>query len=426
MVKFLLKDKFLLKNSGLVFGFRLLGMVLAYLMMIAITNLLGAKIYGRYTISVTLLQLLVLICSLGIPTAVVKLTSDKENFNFFPRNDYLKKAFIIVVISALVVSFIGLFLNTFLAETIFDDIKLVKYFNFISYTLVFTVLHSFVLEFLRGRLKFKHFAFGLYVLPYIIFFSFFYFFKSLSFDEEYYFLGYVLGISLTGIFFLRFFPFKKLKTNIQYPANKLFKLSIPMLITSAFVFFINWTDVFMLGALVTKEEVGIYNVAYKLATIVLIVIHAVNTIVAPKIASLFSQNKLYEIEELINKSTKMITVITLPVVVVLILFRKHVLSLFGLDFIAGESVLIVVSLGLLFNALSGSVSQVLNMTKHQKELKNITIVCAVLNILLNLFLIPKFGILGAAYASLISNVFFNLFGIYLVKKYLGFYTFIKI
>ena len=75
--------------------------------------------------------------------------------------------------------------------------------------------------------------------------------------------------------------------------------------------------------------------------------------------------------------------------------------------------------------MSGSVAIILNMTGKEKVFRNIIFVALVINILLNLLLIPKFGIEGAAIASASSLIFWNLYSVYYVYKELGVMTFIS-
>ncbi|MDP5001477.1 MAG: polysaccharide biosynthesis C-terminal domain-containing protein, partial [Flavobacterium sp.] len=75
-----------------------------------------------------------------------------------------------------------------------------------------------------------------------------------------------------------------------------------------------------------------------------------------------------------------------------------------------------------FSAMAGNVDQILNMTNNQVLLRNITILSFFVNISLNFLLIPYYGINGAAFASLISNVVINTLCLYYIKKKLGFYT----
>lgn len=419
----------LFKQSAIVFVLRIVGMTLAYTAIILISRVYGAETYGRFSLLLTTAQFLVLIFSLGLPFAIVKLTADSNFFEITPKNNYLYNALKAVIISGLLGSILLYFSVDIIAINIFNDPLLIPYFKTLSYFFVFVVLHSFLVEFLKGRKLFIDYGLYLYVMPYLLFFIIFYFFffKNSRITENAIYFSYLIPfLIISGIAFF-FLPIKRLKTINKYLYKDLFKLSFPMLFSAAFIFISNWTDVFMLGAMVSKAEVGIYNASYKLAIIALLVITAVNTVLAPKISELYSNGNILEIKKEVQKATKIITFVTTPIVIVLIVFRKQLLGLFGKEFIQdGSTVLIIIALGLFFNALSGSVGQILNMTKYQKKLKKFTIISVLVNITLNYFFILNYRIIGAAIASMISNIFLNAMCLIYIKKELKFNAFFKI
>jgi O-antigen/teichoic acid export membrane protein len=100
------------------------------------------------------------------------------------------------------------------------------------------------------------------------------------------------------------------------------------------------------------------------------------------------------------------------------------LSLFGAEFIEGRLALIFITIGALYNAMTGNVDQLLNMTGYQIKVRNTMFVGFVINVILNLFLIPLYGINGAALSSLIVNIIVNTIFVFIIKKKFGFYTFI--
>lgn len=417
----------LLKKSAIVLFLRIVGMALAYVAIILISRTFGAETYGRFSLLLTTIQFLVLLFSLGLPQLMIKLTADKRFYDITPKNNYLYHALIAILVSGIIGSILLYFSVDIIAVNIFRDPLLIPYFKTLSYFFVFFVLHSFLVEFLKGRKLFINYGLYLYVMPYLLFFIIYFVFydKEINITERAIYFSYLIPFLIITVITFFFLPLKQLKTTKAYPYKDLFQLSFPMLFSATFIFISNWTDVFMLGAMVTKAEVGIYNAAYKLAIIALLVITAVNTVLEPRISELYSKNNIEEIKKEVQKATKIITYITIPIVVVLIVFRKQLLGMVGLEFVQGEQVLIIVSLGLLFNALSGSVAIIMNMTKHQKELRNFTLISAFINILLNYFLIKEMGIDGAAIASLISAILFNITCIWYIKKKLGFFTFLK-
>lgn len=414
----------LLKKSVIVLFLRALGMLLAYSSIIFISRLFGAEVYGRFSLLLTTSQLLLLVFSLGLPFAMVKLTADEYFFKDYPINNYLLNALKIILVSGVIGSLFIYMISKTLAINVFNDYGLVTYFKTLSYFFVFIVLHSFFTEFLKGRQKFKAYGLFLFVMPYGLFLiiATLFYMQQIKTEKAIY-LSYLIPFVVITSILTFFIPIKKLKTKEKYSYNKLFSLSMPMLFSAAFIFISNWTDVFMLGAMVTKAEVGIYNAAYKVATISLVIITSINTVLAPKLSRLHSQDKYSEIKKEVIKATKLITYLTIPIITLILIFRKQILSVFGPEFIEGEPVLIILAIGLLFNAMSGSVGQILNMTKYHKELRNFTILSAVINILLNYVLIINYGIIGAAIASVISTFFLNFVCLAFIKKKLGFIAF---
>jgi len=178
----------------------------------------------------------------------------------------------------------------------------------------------------------------------------------------------------------------------------------------------------MLGIMTNAEQVGIYNIAYKVGSVGFLVIVSVSTVVTPKMAELYGKGELTELRKLTHNSTRLIAILSVPIVLLLIFLSKYILSFFGSEVVAGSNTLILVSLGVLFSAMSGNVDQILNMTNNQNVLRNITIFCFFVNVLLSYFLIPLYGIEGAATSSLITNILINLCCVLYIKKRLGFYT----
>ena len=195
-----------------------------------------------------------------------------------------------------------------------------------------------------------------------------------------------------------------------------------MMFSGLLLYLLNWTDVIMLGMMVDEEQVGIYNIAYKIGSVGFLVIVSVSTVITPRMAELYGKGDLAELKKLTHQATRLIAVLSIPLVFVLLFFSEYILSFFGKEVVSGDTTLIIVALGVLFSAIVGNVDQLLNMTNHQIILRNITIAIFTLNVILNFILIPIYGINGAAFASLVSNIVINLLCVYYIKKKLGFYT----
>lgn len=170
----------------------------------------------------------------------------------------------------------------------------------------------------------------------------------------------------------------------------------------------NQFDILMLGPLAGAESVGIYRVAMQGATIVAFALTAVNMVIGPYIARLYAAEEHQRLQRMVTLSAQVILGLAIPVAGVFIFFGGPILGwIFGQAYTDGEMALAILCTGQLVNAAVGSVGLVLNMTGHERDTALGVAIAAVLNIVLNLMLIPLYGIEGAAAATAISTVVWN-------------------
>ena len=320
----------------------------------------------------------------------------------------------------------------FLAEPIADLIntnyKYIKLNAFLVLPLSFFMLHY---ESLRGLKRIAEFSF-FYVMSQALFtvvsLLIIYQFTTTS-DVPIY--AYFVSVIIVSI--LSFLSFKysvKTLSDGQESADleirsyeNLLKISIPLMFAQSVQFIMAWTDKLMLGSMSTSEEVGIYHTAFKLSMFAAVALMSINSIASPKFAEMYAKNDMKGLRKIVRQSTKMIFWTSVPLVIIFFMFPEFLLGLFGKEFKVGVNAFILLSCGKLFSSFSGSVGNILQMTGNQNILAKILLFAAILNIVLNLYLIPKYGIDGAALASVISIVVWNSGMILAVKKKLGFYTF---
>lgn len=197
-------------------------------------------------------------------------------------------------------------------------------------------------------------------------------------------------------------------TDPDYVTGSWFKEAMPFLLIGGLAIINNQTDLVLLGYFRPSDEVGIYKVATKGAGFVAFSLGAVNMAVSPVISKLWSNNDLEKLQKVVTKSTLAITAFSLPVALIFIFGGSYILDiLFGIDYVTGHVAMAILCVGYLFRAITGSVGQLLSMTKYANYASVIVGISAVSNIILNLLLIPSYGIEGAALASMISFVVMN-------------------
>jgi O-antigen/teichoic acid export membrane protein len=152
-----------------------------------------------------------------------------------------------------------------------------------------------------------------------------------------------------------------------------------------------------------SAETGLYAAGSRIATLITFGINSVNSVLAPTIAALYAKNHKAELQKTLTFAARGVLAYTVPVVLVLLFWGKPILQLFGYEFGAAYPVLLILAIGQVIIAACGSVGFLMTMTGHQRQALQVIAGSAVATIILNLCLIPLFGLLGAAVATVIAT-----------------------
>ena len=163
----------------------------------------------------------------------------------------------------------------------------------------------------------------------------------------------------------------------------------------------------MLGMLSGAEDVGFFAIAKSLAGVVIFVLVALELVVAPNIAPLFVKRKFGELQQLVGRASRISVAAAVPLVLLLSLAGDQILALYGPTFFKAAPALTILCIGQLVNAACGPIGQLAIHTGHDRATVYFLILAALVNISLNFILIPNFGTVGAASATTVSMVVWN-------------------
>jgi len=198
------------------------------------------------------------------------------------------------------------------------------------------------------------------------------------------------------------------------------RAAIPLAMLAGLQLINGYTDILMLGMFQDDEQVGIYRAVTQLALLVIFGLQAVNLVIQPYFARMHERGKHEQLQRLATMSARIVLLLALPPVLVMIFAGRPLLEfLFGQDFGAGAFALGILAVGQLVNAAMGSVGVLLNMTGHERDTAKGVGVAAALNVVLNLLLIPPYGIEGAAIATAVTLIVWNFILRSCVYKRLG-------
>lgn len=421
----------LLKGSSVSLIVKVLGMVFGYGAMLFVTNFYGADEWGLYALCITFLSISVLLPKFGFDNSLVRIITELKIFNNKDEIvSVLYKSFTIAVfVSFLIIISINLF-SDFIVNDILNKRELTPYIKLISFAILPMVILTIVsatFQALKKPLLYVLFQTTLINIVFFIFLVISHFQRIKIMVFELYFFAICTSFFIALTFLIITLKNKK-KTKplkkITFNYKKIINISTPMLLSNSFALFMGWSDIIMLSFFQSTTEIGIYDSALKLSALSGISLMAVNAIATPKFVEFYSKNNLEGLKDTVQKSTKLIFFTATPLLFILVFFSKQILSFMGEEFIVGSLALIYLCISRFINAVSGSVGYIMQMTDQQKVYQNIILQAFVINVILNLILIPKFSYNGAAIASSIAMIYWNVVLVIIIKRKLGFWTFL--
>jgi len=417
----------LLKGASSTLIIKMLGLIVGYGFAIYITNQYGAYVFGQYVTALLVVEIFSIISRLGVDTSLVRFVSkyaQKGAVNLI--NQLYFKSVAIVTFAAIFFTLLLVFFSVEIAE--FMNLER-EYLVIVSFSFIPLVLFYMNVQAIRGLKKMVSYSLLNNVAITFGVFLFLVLFSVFTASEMLPIYAYVSSVFiLTMLSYFLWFNHKSkvsiVNSDDEMPlsTNELLMTSFPLLLGQSMMIIMGKVDLFMLANMSSSDQVGIYNIALKLSMLSYMGLMAINSIAAPKFSEIYSSGDLDALKKIVQQSTKTIFWISLPVLTLLILFPEFILSMFGEEFKIASFTLIILSVGKMVSAISGSVGTFLQMVGKQKVFQNILIFAAVVNIVLNYFLIPSHGIGGAAIASATSGILWNVLMIIYIKRNFGFYT----
>ena len=197
------------------------------------------------------------------------------------------------------------------------------------------------------------------------------------------------------------------KASAEYHPRKLFLESLPYLLVASMQEVMGKIDVVMLGYYMNVSQVGLYNAAVQLTTIAAFGLIAANTIAAPMISSYYAQDNRPALQKTVSLTALGATAFGMLVLLGFLFFGRFALRLFGEAYMASWGALWILLAARMGSAFAGPVGWILAMTGRQKFLSKILIIFALADVMLNMLLIPIWGIKGAALATMIVTILSN-------------------
>lgn len=392
------------------------------------SRILMAERIGEVNFFQSIIQYVLLLTSLGIPMYAIREIA-KVRDNVALRN----KTLLEILILNLILTVLGYCIIFIILMTV-DKVQVnVPLFLILSLSIILTTVGCD--WFYQGVEDFKYITIRGIVVRSLALILLFLLVKTEQ-DVLYYAICITVG-SLGGNIFnfvrlTKYVKFSELVSNDLKPFRHIkpvLRIFVLNLIISIYVNL----NVVMLGFMKNNESVGLFTSATKLTQVILSVVTSLGAVLLPRMSNMISNNQMLEFRELSQKSLDFISVITLPIVFGLIILSDFIIPIFcgdtysdailTLQILAPVIILIGVS-----NVLG---IQILYPQGKENIVIFSTILGALVNVILNLWLIPLYSQNGAAVATLFAELVVTitmciigkrLIGVKWKKRYTGYFT----
>lgn len=415
-------------SSLIVFVGVFLSKILTYLYRILIARFYGPEIYGLFSLAIILILSVVAFSSFGLFQGLLRfvpLYRGKKKLNNIRY--ILKFSLTLIFFSGITSCFLIFYFSEFISLNIFHNFELIIFLKIFSFVIPFylffyaflsviqgfekTTIQSFFQDFLENFLK-------LFVLLFFILFGI----KNNSVPLSY-FLGVFLVSLLSFIYckykipllFKKYYLSTKLKKEIR---NNLLSYSWPLVFSTILYSFLSSIDSCMIGYFKGSTLVGVYNAAIPIAVLLTIFPALFTRLFFPLANKEFSKKNLNLLSELSKQVQKWILIFNLPIFMLIFIFPGVFINLlFGSEYTSALNSLRILSIGYIFYSLSVVPNNLIFVYGKSKIILLDVILITLLNFFLNLFLIPKYGLEGAAFSTSLSFVLLSIIFFFQSKYY---------
>lgn len=400
--------------------------VSVYLFTFAIARTYGSDGSGLFSFCYTFLNIAIIVSLFGLETYLIRYIADFANKELWGTLKFIyQKALLLTTL--ITAGFVVIFYFSFPAVMHFADKE--SYTEGLQITAI-TLLPATILrlnsEALKGLKKIRYYSLiqnGSIFLVALVGLGFFQLTNSQVEGVLWSFLAGQLVIMLVSFWlWRRATPKTNDRPGNPLTTKEIIRTSIPFLLASTTFYLMNWTDKIMLGLMASRTELGVYEIAFKIAQTIGLTLYAASTIAAPKFSEFYSEGKMEQLRKFIQQMTALVILASVPLTLCIVLFPDFLLSLFGKAFLEGQACLYILATATLVTTGTGSVIIILNMTGKQVTSQFILLFVGVVNVILNYIFIPIWGINGTALATLIANALWNGLGMFFIYFYYGFST----
>jgi O-antigen/teichoic acid export membrane protein len=391
----------------------ILGNLLKYTNNLLIQRGFGAGPYGLYALGMSTVTLAISIFNLGLDDAMVRYVSIYRSRN---QGSLLRGLTMFCTAMAGAAGILGALLVVFFAPSLVAIRHAPNMLPILLLIAPLVALSSMQNVWTGGMQGFKAFKWRILVqrfvvpgtltilLVFVLLFS-----RDLSTVVLATLVSALVGVLFNLYFFFRLMSQTKDTGQEAYQLREWLSFALPNFLTSILDTVLESVDTLLLAFLVVSiVAVGQYAAAIRYSAFIALPLQSLNVIFAPSIAEMHHKGEKEKLAVMFKVVTNWTIIFSLPICLVAILFSRPLLGISGDSFLDAWPLLVVLSVGNMVNAGTGSVGYILLMTGHQKLSFINSLTAVIVNVVLGIILTPPYGAIGTAIATGLALAVVNL------------------
>lgn len=419
--------KQLAKGTSIIFVGSILSQPLSLLGKVIMIRALSPSNFGEIMLSFSIVSTVGTIFLLGIPSGVTRLVTASETENKI--NELLKSGYILAFLGGILGS-LSIYIFRFRISELMEEPRLAALIPIFSFILVLRPISTISISGLRSyklgiettiAKDYSGKIFSLLVLVLFVYLSQPYVGAIL------YLITPPIAVGIVSSFYLvKNSPMKPSSRGLpdRSSISEIISFSWPLAFEGAFVLIMTSLDVLMIGYFLTSYEVGLYEAIRPLTRIIIMLLTAGVFFYLPIATEHYEEGDYSGLNTIFTTLTKWITLGTFPIVLTFILYSEDVIRAFySAEYIPASAAFIVLTIGTFLRVIVGPNGATIKaIDKTRIDLLS-SAAGAITNIILNVVLIPRYGIIGAAIATGSGFVVFNTIELIFIYRSIGVHPF---
>jgi O-antigen/teichoic acid export membrane protein len=407
------------RQVGYVIATNILTTVLVFIQIPIMSRALGAQLYGAWSLVIVTVSLLTPFAVLGLGTTIVRFLAAENDLNRI-REDLFSVLSVICIVG-IVLSLLLFVLSDFLATRVFKDASLSGYVKLASVLILLNASYQILISFFRAKRRMGLFsiitlASGAFQVSAIV----------ILLSLNYKLTGAIAALIISGALFSLIALLITLKQiGFKIPrfshVKAYLRWGAPLTPYDAVFWILTTSDRYIISYFLGVAGAGIYNAAYSIGSYASFALMPVNLVLFPNVVKTWDEGNKDLTRNYLSYSFKYLMMIAIPCAFGLSVLARPLLAILTTpEFLSGSVIVPFIASGAVLSCIFWISGSIINLAGKNHLYVILLAIAAGLNVILNIILIPRMGITGAALATLIAYAVLGVLAVKVSSRYFKF------